>query len=105
MGLSPGDLDENGLVVGIPIALMTMGAEHAATAAAAGIGPGLLHRVATMASGCMDSLAHNGAVISLLASCKLTRGESCGFIAMNTVVLPLLALGVVIALGTLFGSF
>ncbi len=53
----------------------------------------------------MDSLPHNGAVISLLASCKLTRGESCGFIAMNTVVLPLLALGVVIALGTLFGSF
>ncbi len=48
MGLSPGDLDENGLVVGIPIALMTMGAEHAATAAAAGIGPGLSHRVATM---------------------------------------------------------
>ncbi len=58
-----------------------------------------------MASGCMDSLPHNGAVISLLAICRLTHRESYGFIAMNTVVFPLIALAVVITLGTLFGSF
>lgn len=90
---------------GMSIALKTLGAEYLAMASTAGISPELLHRVATMASGCMDSLPHNGAVISLLAICRLTHRESYGFIAMNTVVFPLLALAVVITLGTLFGSF
>lgn len=90
---------------GMSIALKTLGAEYLAMANAAGISPELLHRVATMASGCMDSLPHNGAVISLLAICRLTHRESYGFIAMNTVVFPLLSLAVVIALGTVFGSF
>ncbi|NLF54188.1 MAG: GntP family permease [Thauera phenolivorans] len=90
---------------GMSIALKTLGAEYLAMANAAGISPELLHRIATMASGCMDSLPHNGAVISLLAICRLTHRESYGFIAMNTVVFPLIALAVVITLGTLFGSF
>lgn len=90
---------------GMSIALKTLGAEYLAMATAAGISPELLHRVAAMASGCMDSLPHNGAVISLLAICRLTHRESYGFIAMNTVVFPLVALAVVITLGTLFGSF
>jgi len=87
------------------IALQTLGADYLAMARAAGISPELLHRVAAMASGCMDTLPHNGAVISLLTICKLTHRQSYGFIAMNTVVFPLLALVVVIVLGTLFGSF
>jgi len=90
---------------GMSIALKTLGAEYLAMANAAGISPELLHRIAAMASGCMDSLPHNGAVISLLAICRLTHRESYGFIAMNTVVFPLIALAVVITLGTLFGSF
>jgi H+/gluconate symporter-like permease len=90
---------------GMSIALKTLGAEYLAMASAAGISPELLHRVAAMASGCMDSLPHNGAVISLLAICRLTHRESYGFIFMNTVVFPLAALAVVITLGTLFGNF
>ena len=90
---------------GMSIALQTLGADYLAMARAAGISPELLHRVAAMASGCMDTLPHNGAVISLLTICKLTHRQSYGFIAMNTVVFPLLALVVVIVLGTLFGSF
>jgi H+/gluconate symporter-like permease len=58
-----------------------------------------------MASGCMDSLPHNGAVISLLAICKLTHRESYRYIFVNTVAFPMLALTVVIALGSLFGNF
>ena len=72
---------------------------------AAGISHELLHRVAAMASDCMDTLPHNGAVISLLAICKLTHRESYKFIFVNTVAFPLAALVVVITLGTLFGSF
>jgi H+/gluconate symporter-like permease len=90
---------------GMSIALKTLGAEYLAMANAAGISPELLHRVATMASGCMDTLPHNGAVISLLSICRLTHRESYGHIAMSVVVFPLMALAVVITLGTLFGSF
>ena len=90
---------------GMSIALKTLGAQYLALANAAGISPELLHRVAAMASGCMDTLPHNGAVISLLAICKLTHRESYKFIFVNTVAFPMVALVVVITLGTLFGSF
>jgi H+/gluconate symporter-like permease len=90
---------------GMSIALKTLGAQYLEMANAAGISPELLHRVAAMASGCMDTLPHNGAVISLLAICKLTHRDSYRFIFMNTVIFPLMALTVVITLGSLFGSF
>lgn len=90
---------------GMSIALNALGAQFLSMANEAGISPELLHRVATMASGCMDTLPHNGAVISLLVICKLTHKTSYRFIAMNTVVFPLIALSVVIGLGTAFGSF
>jgi len=90
---------------GMSIALKTLGAQYLEMANAAGISPELLHRVAAMASGCMDTLPHNGAVISLLAICKLTHRESYKFIFVNTVAFPMVALAVVITLGTLFGSF
>lgn len=90
---------------GMSIALKTLGAQYLEMANVAGISPELLHRVAAMASGCMDTLPHNGAVISLLAICKLTHRDSYRFIFMNTVIFPLLALVVVITLGSLFGSF
>ena len=35
-----------------------------------------MHRVAAMASGGMDTLPHNGAVITLLAVCGLTHRQS-----------------------------
>ncbi|PKM32631.1 MAG: transporter [Gammaproteobacteria bacterium HGW-Gammaproteobacteria-12] len=90
---------------GMSIALKTLGEQYLEMATAAGISPELLHRVAAMASGCMDTLPHNGAVISLLAICKLTHRESYKFIFVNTVAFPMVALAVVITLGTMFGSF
>ena len=90
---------------GMSIALNALGSEFSAMAQVAGISPELLHRVATMASGCMDTLPHNGAVISLLVICGLTHKASYKYIAMNTVVFPLVALTAVVGLGTAFGSF
>jgi H+/gluconate symporter-like permease len=90
---------------GMSIALNALGFEFTTMAQAAGISPELLHRVATMASGCMDTLPHNGAVISLLVICGLTHKASYKYIAMNTVVFPLVALVAVVGLGTAFGSF
>ena len=61
--------------------------------------------MAVIASGCLDSLPHNGAIITLLAICGLTHRQSYLNIAMLTIVMPLIALVVVIGLGTAFGSF
>jgi len=52
---------------GMSIALAAMAADFLQAAAAVGIPPEVLHRVVAMASGGMDTLPHNGAVITLLA--------------------------------------
>jgi H+/gluconate symporter-like permease len=61
---------------GMSIALAAMAEQFTAAANAAGIPPEVLHRVASMASGGMDTLPHNGAVITLLAVCGLTHRQS-----------------------------
>jgi H+/gluconate symporter-like permease len=61
---------------GLSIALAAMAGQFTAAANAAGISPEVLHRVAAMASGGMDTLPHNGAVITLLAVCGLTHRQS-----------------------------
>ncbi len=90
---------------GMSIALQTLGKDYLAMAEAAAISPELLHRVAVIAAGCMDTLPHCGAIITLLAICKLNHRQSYGDIAAVTILFPLPALALVIALGTAFGSF
>ena len=90
---------------GLSIALNTMGDTYLNLGAQFDISPELLHRIASMASGGLDALPHNGAVISLLAICGLSHRESYPDIGMVAVVIPLAALAAVITLGTLFGSF
>ncbi len=90
---------------GLSIALTTLGADYMRMAVAAGIDPELMHRVAVMAAGGLDTLPHSGAVITLLAICGLTHRQSYLNLAMVTMAIPLLAVVVVITLGTMFGSF
>ena len=90
---------------GMSIALNTLGSTYLEMANAAGIDPALLHRVATLSCGGFDALPHNGAVITLLAICRLTHRDSYADIFMTAVAIPILALVSVITLGTLFGSF
>jgi len=61
---------------GMSIALAAMADSFIANANAAGIPMDVLHRVAAMASGGMDTLPHNGAVITLLAVTGLTHRQS-----------------------------
>ena len=61
---------------GLAIALAALGQQYLEAAQAAGISPEVLHRVASMASGGMDTLPHNGAVITLLAITGLTHRQS-----------------------------
>ena len=61
---------------GMSIALAAMADTFIAAAHSAGIPLEVLHRVAAMASGGMDTLPHNGAVITLLAVTGLTHKEA-----------------------------
>ncbi|WP_157265641.1 GntP family permease [Azohydromonas aeria] len=90
---------------GMSIALQALGNTWLEMGRAAGIGPDLLHRVTAIATGGLDALPHNGAVITLLGICKLTHRQSYGDIAVVAVVIPVAALAVVVVLGSLFGSF
>jgi H+/gluconate symporter-like permease len=58
------------------IALAALSNQFIAAANAAHIPMEVLHRVAAMASGGMDTLPHNGAVITLLAVTGLTHRQS-----------------------------
>ncbi len=61
---------------GMSIALAAMSQTFIANAQAAAIPMDVLHRVASMASGGMDTLPHNGAVITLLAVTGLTHRQA-----------------------------
>ncbi|HAS86933.1 MAG TPA: GntP family permease [Candidatus Competibacteraceae bacterium] len=71
---------------GMSIALATMATHFIEVANAAGIPLEVLHRVASMASGGMDTLPHNGAVITLLAVTGLTHMQSYKDIFAITVI-------------------
>jgi H+/gluconate symporter-like permease len=90
---------------GLTIALDALGETYMGLAAAQGIHPDLLHRVAVIGAGTLDSLPHNGAVVSLLAVCGSTHRESYRDIVVVAILGAMIALVAVIILGSLFGSF
>jgi H+/gluconate symporter-like permease len=61
---------------GLSIALESLGSTYYERAIEFGVSPEVMHRVASMASGGLDSLPHNGAVITLLAVTGLTHKDS-----------------------------
>jgi H+/gluconate symporter-like permease len=71
---------------GMSIALAAMADQFISAANAAGIPLQVLHRIASMASGGMDTLPHNGAVITLLAVTGLTHRQSYGDIFTITCI-------------------
>ncbi len=87
---------------GMSIALDLMAKDWLAWANQIGMSPEILHRVASMASGGMDTLPHNGAVITLLAVCGLTHKDSYGDIFVLTCIKTLMVF-VVIALHSITG--
>ena len=83
---------------GMSIALAAMSETFIANAQAAGIPMEVLHRVASMASGGMDTLPHNGAVITLLTVTGLTHRQAYKDIFVITVIMTLAMVFVVIGL-------
>ena len=90
---------------GLTIALDALAKSYLERAAEIGLAPDLLHRVATIGAGTLDTLPHNGAVVTLLAVCGSTHRQSYRDIVVVGMIGPIIALAVVIVLGTAFGSF
>lgn len=90
---------------GLSIALEALGSTYVELARQIDLAPDLLHRVATLACGGLDTLPHNGAVVTLLAICGLTHRKSYLDIFMVAVAGPFAATVLVVVLGGAFGSF
>jgi H+/gluconate symporter-like permease len=90
---------------GLTIALDALGHNYMAIASQAGINPALMHRVAVISAGTLDTLPHNGAVVTLLALCGASHRDSYFDIIIVGIVGPVFGLIAVIALGAAFGSF
>jgi H+/gluconate symporter-like permease len=87
---------------GMGIALSAMSETYNKAIEAANISPEVMHRVISMASGGMDTLPHNGAVITLLAVTGLTHKQSYRDIFAITII-KTLAVFFIIALYSLLG--
>jgi H+/gluconate symporter-like permease len=87
---------------GLSMALAAMGDTFISMAQSAGIPLEVVHRIASMASGGMDTLPHNGAVITVLAVTGLTHRQSYKDIFAITVI-KTLTVFVVIAFYALTG--
>ena len=63
-----------------------------------GISPELLHRIAALASGGLDTLPHNGAVITTLAIFGLTHKQSYKDIFFTSVIIPITVTALIVIL-------
>ena len=90
---------------GMSIALDALGDTFVALAAGTGTSLEAMHRVTAVASGALDALPHNGAVITVLAISRLGHKESYLDIFAVAVIVPMIALIVLIALASVFGGF
>lgn len=87
---------------GLSITLAAMGEQYVNMALESGIPLEVMHRIASMASGGMDTLPHNGAVITLLAVTGLTHRESYRdifFLTIMKVVVVFMIIGLYYATG------
>jgi H+/gluconate symporter-like permease len=90
---------------GMTIVLDALGDTYLRLATEHGIDPALLHRLTTISAGTLDALPHNGTVLTVLQVSRLTHRESYFDMVMTVIVSVILSLAVVLALGSLFGSF
>lgn len=90
---------------GMAIVLNILGDTYVRLAAEHGINPALMHRVTTIGAGTLDALPHNGTVLLLFQISGLTHRESYLDMVMTVIVTCVIALGAVLVLGSIFGSF
>lgn len=86
---------------GMGIALEALGAKYMELATQTGISPQAFHRIASLASGGLDTLPHNGAVLTLLNNTGMSHKDSYIDIMVTSLVLPIIASIPAIILGSL----
>ncbi|GAA3070386.1 MULTISPECIES: GntP family permease [Actinomycetes] len=90
---------------GMTIALNALGEELRDLAVDQGISLEAMHRITAMASGGLDSMPHNGAVITLIIVCGMTHRESYKDVGVVSLVIPVLVTAALIPLVLAVGSF
>lgn len=83
---------------GLGISLDALAPTYLQMAQELSISPEILHRIASLSSGGLDTLPHNGAVITTLAICGLTHKESYKDIFVTSVVIPIFTTFIVVML-------
>lgn len=73
---------------GMSIALDALAEQYLTKAQAIGMNPENLHRIASVASGGLDTLPHNGAVLTLLAVSNCTHKESYWDVCVTSCIIP-----------------
>lgn len=85
---------------GMTIALEALAPTYLKIAEATGISAEAFHRIATVASGGLDTLPHCGAVVTLLSVCNLKHKDSYFDIGIVCCVIPLIATAVIVIMGS-----
>ncbi len=85
---------------GMGIALEALGSKYYQIAMKTGISPEAFHRVASISSGGLDALPHNGAVLTLLAITGMTHKNSYRDIFVVAVLIPVISVVVAILLAS-----
>ncbi|MDU2147098.1 MAG: GntP family permease [Paeniclostridium sordellii] len=83
---------------GLEISLNALAPTYLYMSQALHIPPEILHRIASLSSGGLDTLPHNGAVITTLAICGLTHKEAYKDIFVTSVVIPIFVTSIVVVL-------
>jgi len=81
---------------GLGISLDALAPTYLQMSQALNISPEILHRVASLSCGGLDTLPHNGAVITTLAICGLTHKESYKDIFVTSVIIPIFVTAIVV---------
>ncbi|WP_152657757.1 GntP family permease [Oceanobacillus sp. CFH 90083] len=89
---------------GMGIALEALGERYYELALSSGIDPEAFHRIASLSSGGLDAMPHNGAVITLLTITGMTHKNSYKDIFVVAVAIPILAIVAAIILAS-FGIY
>lgn len=87
---------------GLTITLDALAPTYLQMAYALNISPQILHRIASLACGGLDTLPHNGAVITTLAICGLTHKQSYKDIFVTSVVIPIAVTSIIVISVSLF---
>ncbi|MFG6120124.1 GntP family permease [Thalassobacillus sp. B23F22_16] len=86
---------------GMGIALEALGSKYYEIAQNTGISPEAFHRIASLSSGGLDALPHNGAVLTLFAITGMTHKDSYKDIFVVAVLIPIISVAFVILLASI----